>query len=379
MRRYVEHFPAVDIGFLRRRGLFGAQGACTVELDSVIGPLRFEYVHGASFLCATILHAPKGPTTCRIGLVVKQLRLGERAYFVCPIRKAPVTKLYVCNWTFGSREAHGLVHLSKSSTSGVAARGRAIHIAERLKGSAGRAPARGEKRRLLILELLQHVDLNTLDVETRQLITNTRLRDEGLSRSRTRLRLNDEVATKRAIARGRDPSFGWTEQKILQELDLPLRIAKEEAIAPLPAELPPDYVQDRPQLDVRVLKSEGLLQPGQLRGAALLWKKELMGVLTEVIAAFDLRDPERPLIFIRGRDTFFHQLYDQLVELIPCDGRWYLRCPISGSRVTILYLKEGRFASRSAQELFYRRPPPPKERGMSKNEFMAMLRGTSLR
>jgi hypothetical protein len=376
MRRYVEDFPAIDIGFLRRKGLFQAKGPNTVEVDTAIGPVRFSYSHGDDNVSATLPNGPTGPTTRRIGLVVKQLRFGERAFFVCPITKTPVTKLYVVNWTFGSRKAHGLVHLSKSSGMNERAKGRARHIADRLKGSAGRAPARGAKRRALISDLQQYSGSVKLDQETEGLIWATRRRDEGLSRARSQVRPFEGTSTRSAILRGRDPASGWTEAKVLRHLGAPLQWAKANGLVPLGTTLPPDYIQARPQLDARVLKSEGLLQPGVLRGAVLLWQKDLMGVLSEVLAAFDLRDPNRPVMFIRGRDTFYDKDYDQLIELIPHAGRWYLRCPISGARATIFYLKEGRFASRRAQELFYRRPTPQKAPGMSRAEFKAFITGT---
>lgn len=351
MRRFVEDFASVDIGLLKRRGLFRLSGLTEACVDTRSGSFRFRHDQEAGTIKVVQEHRP-GAGEQTIEVQVAAIRYGARRYFVCPRTFARASKLYFADGMWASRQGHGLIHLVTTKRRNDTVRGKTFHLASRLTGAdLGKGPARGPRRQALARKLLTTIDMRSVDSETAKVL-KTALRAEITAAERSQRGSLDEVTTRFALEQGRDPNTGWKEADILRELREPLKLALAGELPRLPdAKFEPNWLAGRPRLDVRTLESEGLLEVEELRGFSLIWDKECSGIISYVLVAADFRDPWRPFLLVESRDGYWRKSYFQIIPVDFVARRWYLICPLSGARKTTLYLREGRFGSEKALNL----------------------------
>lgn len=126
MRRFVEDYPSVDIGLLKRRGLFADSGH-SVEVKLGEAGFQFQLLSDREIT----VKRTSGGSPVRLGVETRLLRYGERQYFVCPKSGSRATKLYLVEGKFASREGHGLVHLTTTRRPSDIARAKTVHLSQR--------------------------------------------------------------------------------------------------------------------------------------------------------------------------------------------------------------------------------------------------------
>jgi hypothetical protein len=358
-RRFVEDFVSIDVGLLKRRGLFTPGGERTVEVQTRVGTFTFTCRPPEGKI--RVVHEREGHRTLQtIELQVAQLRYGERPYFVCPINRERASKLYFVLGKLGSQKGHGLVHLVTTNRKADVQRGRTINLARRLKGDAiGKGPARGMRKAELITRLIALEGAKWVDPEALHIIATTVRREQDKAYREERQRRISASSTKSALEEGRRPPKNWTGDKVLLQLAEPLAMVEAGTLPALPdLNLAPDHLYPRVSLDVRTLRSEGLLEVEELKAAALLWNSRFSGVVDYTLLAADFRDPWKPYLLVENVDTFLRERNHQIIPITHAAGRWYFRCPFTNSRRTILYLREGWFGSDRALNL-HRKPWDP--------------------
>lgn len=348
MKRFVEDYPSVDIGLLKRRGLFEASGEA-VEITFVGEPLRFRCEPSGGILVSDAA----GRRSHRLSIETRTLRYGQRRYFMCPKTGRRATKLYLVDGELASREGHGLVHLITTNRPADVARAKTVHRSTRLSGAAlGKGPARGRRRKALVDALASIGDTASIGTDAAGVIHRDRLNRRSGRREEDEAQENAGSSTRYALEAGRRSEDGWTEEEVLEALSEPLELALKGTLdtASTP-DFAPDWLAQRARLDVRTLHHAGLLEVEELRAAALKWDRDSTGVINYVLMAADFRDPDHPFLVIKSRDTYEHVDYFQIIQVEYCAGRWYFRCPISHARRTTLYLREGLFGSDKALNL----------------------------
>ena len=134
MPRFVETVDDVDIGLLRRRGLFDTVAVSTTEIEFADGTAEFEYhpIHARLFVLDTDYAGRDRCSTIRVEFA--KLKLGLRPFFVCPLNGRRCSKLYRVDGRLGSQAGHGLSFLSKSSRDEDKVLGRTFRLAGRIDG-----------------------------------------------------------------------------------------------------------------------------------------------------------------------------------------------------------------------------------------------------
>ena len=116
---------------------------------------------------------------------------------------------------------------------------------------------------------------------------------------------------------------------------------------PSPRNLAKDFCEDYPPLTMRGLKAAKLLIPGHTRARTLVWPS-----LPTYTIECHLEDPAQPFIVAR---TDLADGDDQLVALVANNsGRLFMVCPLTRRHCSTLYLRDGLFASRQANNLINR-------------------------
>lgn len=366
MRRFVEDYPSVDIGLLKRRGLFAGSGhAVEVKLDEA--GFQFERRTHREITVKRI----SGGSPVRLGIETRPLRYGERRYFVCPKSGGRATKLYLVEGEFASREGHGLVHLTTTRRPSDIARAKTVHVSTRLSGAAlGKGPARGRRKKVLVQELAAVGSAKWIDPAAAQVIHRDRLRSKSRRLQDEAERWSEGSSTRYALEHGRAGEDGWTEEEVLEFLAEPLERAVKGVLETSTLDdLTPDWLASRARLDVRSLDHAGLFEVDDLHGAALRWDRSSTGVINYVLMAADFRDAYHPFLLILSRDTYDRVDHLQIISIEYCAGRWYFRCPISGSRRTTLYLREGLFGSDKALKLRKRQWDPSEDPEIDPDDY----------
>ena len=122
-------------------------------------------------------------------------------------------------------------------------------------------------------------------------------------------------------------------------------------------------------LSVKELFDRGLIEPGAFRAGSLRWSGAIDFQIDGTIRyEADLLNHERASLRLQyevDRVAIDHCVWLASEEQGLLGRRWWFRCPVSGVRVTKLYLPPGamRFASRQAHELIYPPRLTPKRSG----------------
>lgn len=358
-RRFVEDYASIDIGLLKRRGLFLPGGDRSVEVETRAGPFLFAYRHPEGRVW--VKYGPKGRQTAEsIELQVTQLRYGERRYFVCPISFTRASKLFMVDGRLASMVGHGLVHLATTNRKEDGKKGRTIHLAAQLKGDTlGKGAARGDRKNRLVKKLRALDSAKWVDPDVQAIVDRVLNEDSDRLLQEERARRARLNSTAHALEMGRVSPKGWTEEVVLRELaDTMAMVAQGTPPVSPKLELFPEHLYPRSTLDVRALHTAGLLDPEELKAAALMWDRDYSGVINHTLLAADFRDPYSPFLVIENVDTYERKEYPQFIPIDFAGGRWYFKCPFTGRRCKTLYLREGWLGSEKALNL-HRKPWDP--------------------
>lgn len=334
------NLPTLSMALLRNSGLFSSTTPNTIgfQLDRS-STLVVELIEDGNIIRLTWEHKYKlfeqRVKTVRVGL-----NLGSRALFICLLTWDRCDRLFLSRARWASRYA-----VFGSARASPAERRRASYEkrVNRLLGSDGRGPARGNNRRQIVAELkacpwLRLVDpelADQLDLES-SLISQGRANGMRASVHSSRLSCGAGFAAG-SVVRIDDRNRSWPD-RWRGERGKPL--AGRRALAR-------EFVEQFPTLTMRGLTAAKLLVKGALKAMTLTWP----GFPTYIIECH-LEDLTELFIVVR---TTLGDGTDQLIQLSPdANGRLYMLCPFTGQRSSTLYLREGLFGSKSANCLINR-------------------------
>lgn len=375
--KFVEDVPCLDIGLLKRSGLFARRRTTRLRLE-IEGA---EVIASGSAVASVVgLQIGSAPVQS-VDTIFVPLTFGERLYFVCPKTSKRATKLYLVDGVFASREGHGLVHLVTTGRREDVERARSVHIATRLSGAAlGKSPARGTRRRRLISELNERGDEKYVGQDVRRLLVpNKEIRKRAETALDSDKRRTVTTSTAYLLERGRQSLDGWAEAEVAEAMRDLVR-GRQEGVFPtfeLPDDLTPDFLLPRVRLDARSLQKAGLLDPGGLRYAAFVFDRSCSTYLSWAWFAFDMRDPADAWILMRGKSVGLRETSEQAIRVEHRNDRPYLVCPFTKTRRTTLYLREGLFGSHRALKLRaseFDVPEEPQDEGWAENRSVSSLR-----
>jgi hypothetical protein len=351
MNRFVEDTPSIDVGHLKRVGLFPEVGSATIHLTLDGRDYRLEHTVGDPHFT---IHFPRSQKRApqRVRLQTADLTFGGRRYFECPKTAEPVRKLYLQDGWFASRIGHGLRHLTRSSRKEDIQRGRTIHMAARITGADGKGPARGENRTRRLKTLLKEGDPQWFDAATQLAVHRAALKDaRGNKPKKVPIRWGDERRDRTSTKWALQHSSDTPESDVLETLGRFLSFRGED-LNPELTDTGEEPWRDRPRLDIRTLNAAGFLQLGKLRVSAVRWDRMLMGYVNSCFMAADLRDLNLPRLVIWLHTD--EKAYAQFIDLVWTDDRWYMICPYTERLTTTLYLCCGILASLRAHNQIHR-------------------------
>lgn len=266
-----------------------------------------------------------------------------RYYFRCPVTFRRCSHLFYHAGRFVSRRAcYGYNRWSSSRRQ----RRETLEWSAycQVMGINGYPPARGERRSSAILFLQSQA---FIWVRYPELVPVFRAHEEKLERAALRtLRSNLHQGSPDA-----NRSANYIRPLTQEEIDACLTDSQDgsfsRAGAELPNDLPVAFREDHPVLDVGALVR--LLKPfyGDACGQLIAWST---GLQAKVL--LDLRSYAKPRLTIHrvgGATT----PEPQVIELVR-GGRWYMRCPIAGTRHDLFFYRHATFASPKALCLVHR-------------------------
>jgi hypothetical protein len=321
-----------------------------------------------------------------------------------------------------SRVGHGLKFLSSSGKQDDFDKARVLRIADQLRGSAGKGPARGARReRLLkelaavrgapwlpkdIVQLLRQADQRRLKLkaeakaraarvarrEERQRLATERAQQLAAFRAQhDHWRLAERIRHAEWLEAKKDPYNGfyyrvstfdaleegakdWSKQEIFDYLGGPVvrrNVDKIREYRP-GSWAPTDNANSKPHLELPTLIKHDLIHTHEARIAALRWPVWTRGITEYVLMRATGHGQD-------GVRLFLWRILDDRLSPIEGDGQivwalpnkensWNFRCPVTGRRTKTLYLRSGVWASLSGNNLKlegsepYRAAPEPKLR-----------------
>ncbi len=127
---------------------------------------------------------------------------------------------------------------------------------------------------------------------------------------------------------------------------------------PLPRSVPIGFIDEAPALDIRVFSSRCDMTLPDLAGRWMRWPRESTGSADHYLIFADLREAGAALLMAHGLGSNGDWFPPDVIQLSQTDNkgkpRWYMHCPVLGTRCQILYYRNGRFASAKAQRLVHR-------------------------
>ncbi len=292
-----------------------------------------------------------------IPYVKRKYGVAERILFVCPATGGMVSKLYLKNRSFLSRNACRTPY--RSQVASVSHWKRHSEIVDELRGAGGRKPARGKRRDKLIarLKTLPRRHWRQEDHWLIDLYELEKLAAPDRKHERERAKRQRETSvTARAIDRcayGEGYVSPSVAAAAVERLGAKSPPAFPERNWPGLA-MPRGALEDHETLDIRVLLRRGLICPGQIRAWAMRWDRPDPDGLAYLAA--DLRSETLP--HLRIVRTSPSGTTSQVIGLMePASSgrgcRWMFIDPATFRPCEVLALRGGRFASRQSQHLVH--------------------------
>lgn len=343
----VHDLPRLNASFLARHGL-GCEGSRAKAFDTYGVKVIIRTIHDCVISICTFW---------LLDIYIQDVEIVEFwrgnirvPAFICPVKKKTVTDLYFNGQIWASRKAYPF----KAPQDDVA-RGRALRINyDNVLGLEGLQPSTG-KRRARQLEVLRE-ELDRLELVPNfwwgiGKVLNQVAEDEQASRRRP-LRAPRQAAHTLAwaiengwAAHGELPVFGSG----------PLSPAGKMQRCMQEADRSTETLEDFVAIDLATIQKRGWLS-GAKRIWDLGWAPKVTGG-SYLKLVVDPSDPERPQLRIEFSGGDLIRPVQQRIEVVGrpnMPGRWFLKCPVKDTLHARLFLRDGFFASASAQRLVHR-------------------------
>ena len=334
--RFEKH-PVIEMKLLVDAGLFARRGRSSITIRHHI-PYRVTHsLRGMSLLVEFIVDLQYQSQL--IELEYSSARFGGRIRFICPRTGRICTKLHLYGDSFMSRRAHPGISVREGSPR----QRRYEHVArlrDRLLGRDGKGPARGANRLRLIVRLLQSEIAFEVWPDLRRVALDS---VETAMRRRGQPALGDRVgpnATAAAWEAGRTLTPGDDIHWLSNAVEQPSGLSEPRDKGAL---------EDHFGLDLNTLLTVSHARTDQLWAHTLVWQTDRETVELAVMVNWSQLE-----IQITDTSSAILDPVPQRIRLIRSHSRYRFCCPISGKACDVLFLRDGRFASRTAQKLEYR-------------------------
>jgi hypothetical protein len=347
-----EDHPRFSMGQLRRHGMFVSDvSELAFKIGEAIVSIRY-YTEDDTLL---LKWKSNGFEDGRlIGLTFAELKFGGRRYFVCPLTGKRTSELHLVGGKWGCRQAFPrLTAKNGSPTQRFELRLRRWRA--QLLGEDGYAQAKGKRRARIIEELKLIPYVVNRFPELGQIFSQEA--DRAIQDKRRQARASvrvDELSTAQALSAGADvPTLGVLDGHRVLGAEILVRRIPQPGGHPLVAAIA--ELESHAALDVRALARIGLGQTA-LTTHGLLWRRTDGTEIARALLVVDFQLPDRPFLAIWSLMGADGAKPTQFVRLVPSAtaGRWFLECPVLGTRCDILFLRAGRFASAKANRLVHR-------------------------
>ncbi len=267
----------------------------------------------------------------------------ERHYFICSVTGKRCSHLFLYRGHFVSKGAcHGRNRWNSSRRQRRAQR--IWDAYDQLVGAQGYRAATGMRRQRLILFLRTEPFIGAWFPDLLDIFwEEDKKRAQRLKRV---LRSNLHRQSVHA-AHATDYPRPLTDAEIAACLSSRLEPPSPSFEAPVPRELPIAFREDHMVLNISALARAAEPREGEARGYLVRWAS---GRHAKVV--FDLRKSNQPQLIIYP-DPLPTGWRPQVLELVR-GGRWYMKCPILGTRHDLFFYREGKFASPRANRLVHR-------------------------
>lgn len=348
----LESHPRISMGLLRRHGMFISEVTELIfDFGRVTVSIRYyPDDHDLSFLWKST----KKETMEIVKLGSATLNFGDRTYFICPIIGKRTSELHLMGDSLGCRQAYTRLAV-KSGSPTQRAELRISRWRAQLLGEQGYARVRGQTRTRIVKGLksvpfitnrFRDLDRVFYEEEMHQ-IREAKCSARSLTRSGA-LSLASALSAGRGLETSGvlDGHGARTAETWLASIPVP---TGQALVAPL-AEL-----EAHAALDIRAFAALGLGKTA-LGARGLAWRLTDGTEFARAVAVVDFRVADRPVLAVRSFVGGDGAIPDQLFRLVPSEtaGRWFLQCPLFGTRCDILFLRAGRFASAKANRLVHR-------------------------
>ena len=348
----LESHPRISMGLLRRHGMFVSDvSELAFQIGRTIVFARYYVEDDTLFLRGKSSYYDQSQL---IGFEFAKLKFGDRRYFVCPLTRKRTSELHLVGGNFGCRQAHARL----SAKNGSPTQRFEVRIGrwrDRLLGEKGYARARGKTRAQLVekLKAIPFILMRFPDLAPVFHEESARPICEAKRRARASMRA-DAMTMTSALDAGRSLPTA-------DVLDAHGNLMVELWLASIPKpsgkslEAPLAELEAHAALDIRALAAIGLGEV-ELAAHGLVWRLSDGAEIARAILIADFRVADRPVLVARSLVGPEGAIPPQFVRLVPSamKGRWFLECPLLGTRCDVLYLRGHRFASAKANRLVHR-------------------------
>lgn len=289
-----------------------------------------------------------------IKLELVSLKYGSRKYFICPLSGKRTSELHLVNDTLGCRQVHPRLSVNNGSPT-QRSELRIRRWRAQLLGEQGYVRVKGKMRTRIVQRLkavpyitnrFPELDQKFYEEEQHQ-ISDARRKAQVSMRS-------GALSLASAFSAGRNiETLGALDGHGARAPEIWLASIAEPSGEVLNA--PVAELEAHAALDVRSLAAIGLGKTA-LAAHGLLWRHCDGTEFGRAVLVVDFRLADHPFLAVRSLDGADGAIPVQLVRLVPSatEGRWFLECPLLGTRCDILFLRAGRFASAKANRLVHR-------------------------
>jgi hypothetical protein len=356
---FADCVASIDTRRLRRIGLFDRSPNASVVSCQVVSAempelqVELSWDGAAGQVDISIPGAgAAGRQTVAVGR--RERALGGGYYFLCPISGDRCEKLYYSEGRWGGRKAKRLSYSSQNGSLSDRCSYTLLRLTAQLEGAEGQ-PLPSPERRARIETRIAHVQrklaaaprrrASRIYPDPRNYADLMHLPGVAPQGADLTMLIDRSLATEKALERaasfaiGNDDTIQWLFRRGEQ-----LKALTGAAPAPRgAADLAPDFIENYPRVDLRVLAQRGLLKAGARRGAQLDWS----GLDCEIDRCNLLLDLRDEALWFAGFEIYRDgEVSYQAMRIVPAAGGGaQFVCPLSGAAVETVAYRAGCFAS----------------------------------